>query len=75
MSELVLCHVPEVGDGADLFCLMSLISAGALASSVPPPSLLAAYADEPALGVLHLELGDALRVAFTSALLGVLPRA
>ncbi len=75
MSELVRHHVPELGDGAQLFCLMSLVSAGALSSYVPPPpSLLAAYADEPALGVLHLELRDALRVAFTSALLGVLPR-
>jgi AcrR family transcriptional regulator len=76
MSELLRRHVPELGDGAQLFCLMSLVSAGALSSYVPPPpSLLAAYADEPALGVLHLELDDALRVALTSALLGVLPRA
>lgn len=75
MSELVRGHVPELGDGAQLFCLMSLVSAGALSSYVPPPpSLVAAYADEPALGVLHLELRDALRVAFTSALVGVLPR-
>lgn len=76
MAELVRRHLPELGDGAQLFCLMSLVSAGALSSYVPPPpSLLAAYADEPALGVLNLELRDALRVAFTSALLGVLPRA
>jgi AcrR family transcriptional regulator len=75
MSELVLRHLPEVGDKAQLFCLMSLVSAGALSSYVPPPpSLLAAYADEPALGVLNLELGDALRVAITSSLVGVLPR-
>jgi len=76
MSELVRRHVPELGDGAQLFCLMSLVSAGALSSYVPPsPSLLAAYAEEPALGVLNLDLHDALRVAFTSALVGVLPRA
>ena len=75
MAELVRRHVPELGDGAQLFCLMSLVSAGALSSYVPPPpSVLAAYADEPALGVLHLELRDGLRIAFTSALLGVLPR-
>jgi AcrR family transcriptional regulator len=76
MVELVRRHVPELGEGAQLFCLMSLISAGALSAYVPPPpSLLAAYADEPALGVLHLDLRDALRASFTSALLGVLPRA
>ena len=75
MSELVRRHVPELGGGAQLFCLMSLVSAGALSAYVPPPpSLLAAYADEPELGVLHMELRDALRVAFTSALVGVLPR-
>ena len=75
MSELVLQHLPELGDRAQLFCLMSLVSAGALSSYVPPPpSLVAAYADEPALGVLNLDLGDALRVAFVSALVGVLPR-
>ncbi|MFC7676015.1 hypothetical protein ACFQWH_23225 [Mycolicibacterium sp. GCM10028919] len=40
----------------------------------PPASLLAAYADEPDLGAMHLELRDALKFAFTSALVGVLPR-
>ena len=75
MADLVRRHLPELGDGAELFCLMSLVSAGALSTYVPPPpSLLAAYADEPALGVLNLELDQALRIAFTSALLGVLPR-
>lgn len=75
MSHLVRQHVPELGDGAQLFCLMTLVSAGALSAYVPPPpSVLAAYADEPALGVLHVDLRDALRVTLTSALLGVLPR-
>ncbi|GAA1684423.1 TetR/AcrR family transcriptional regulator [Streptomyces yatensis] len=76
MSELVRRHLPELGEDAELFCLMSLVSAGALSAYIPPPpSVLAAYADEPALGVLHMELRDALRISFTSALLGVLPRA
>lgn len=76
MADLLRRHLPELGDGAQLFCLMSLVSAGALSSYVPPPSsVLAAYADEPVLGALHMELRDALRIAFTSALLGVLPRA
>jgi len=75
MSELVRRHVPELGEGAQLFCLISLVSAGALSSYVPPPpTVLAAYADEPDLAVLHLELRDGLRIAFTSALMGVLPR-
>lgn len=76
MTELVRRHVPELGDGAQLFCLTSLVSAGALSSYVPPPpSLLAAYAEEPELSVHHTELRDALRVSFASTLLGVLPRA
>jgi AcrR family transcriptional regulator len=76
MSLLMRRQLPELGDGAQMFCLMSLVLAGALSSYVPPPpSVLAAYADEPALGVLHLELQDALRVAFTSTLVGMLPRA
>jgi AcrR family transcriptional regulator len=76
MSELVRRHLPELGEGAQLFCLISLVSAGALSSYVPPPpSVLAAYADEPDLAVLHLELREGLRITFTSALLGVLPRA
>ena len=76
MTELMRQHVPELGDNARLFCLMSLLSAGALSAyAPPPPSLLAAYADEPALGALHMELRDALRASFTSTLLGVLPRA
>lgn len=75
MTDLVRRHVPELGDGAQLFCLMSLVSAGALSAYVPPPpSLLAAYAQEPALGVLQVDLRDALRTTLTSALLGVLPR-
>ena len=75
MTQLVRHHLPELGDGAQVFCLMSLLSAGALSAyAPPPPSLLAAYADEPALGALHMELRDALRASFTSTLLGVLPR-
>ncbi|MEU3252369.1 TetR family transcriptional regulator [Streptomyces sp. NPDC006997] len=75
MSELLLRHVPELGSQAQLFSLISLVSAGALSTYVPPPpSLLAAYADEPALGVYNLELREALRISFTSTLLGVLPR-
>jgi hypothetical protein len=41
---------------------------------VRAPSLLAAYADEPELGVLNLDLRQALRDSITSARLGTLPR-
>lgn len=76
MSELVRRHVPELGGHAQLFCLMSLATAGALSAYFPPPpSLLAAYVDEPALAVLRQELFDALRDAFKLTLLGGLPRA
>jgi hypothetical protein len=37
-------------------------------------SLLAAYADEPELGVLNLDLRQALWDSITSTLLGTLPR-
>ena len=75
MVDLMRRHLPELGDDAQLFCLMSLVSAGALSAYLPPPSsVLAAYADEPALGVLDTELRDALRHSFTAALVGVLPR-
>ena len=73
--ELVRRHLPEVGDGAQAFCMMTLISAGALAAyDPPPPSLLAVYADEPDLAVLQLDLRDALRTSCNAALMGVLPR-
>ncbi|MEV4280555.1 TetR/AcrR family transcriptional regulator [Actinoplanes xinjiangensis] len=76
MVDLVRRHLPELGDGAQLFCLMSLVSAGALSAYVPPPpSVLAAYADEPALAVIDMDLHDALRAALAAALVGVLPRA
>jgi AcrR family transcriptional regulator len=75
-SDLLLVYLPELGDNAQLFCMMSLVSAGALSSYVPPPpSLLAAYAEEPELGVLNLDLQHALRLSFTSSLVGILPRA
>ena len=76
MTELMKKHLPELGSQAQMFCLMSLVSAGALSSYVPPPpSLIAAYADEPELGLLDLDLRESLRAAFTASLLGVLPRA
>lgn len=76
ITDLMRRHLPELGDDAQLFCLMAMVSAGALSSYVPPPpSVLAAYAEEPALNMLHLDLRDALRSAFTATLVGLLPRA
>ena len=75
MTALLRRHVPELGEGAQLFCLMCLASSGALSAYVPPPpSVLAAYAEEPALAALDLEMPETLRVAFTAMLLGVIPR-
>lgn len=75
MVDLVGRHLPELGDGTQWFCLMSLVSAGALSAYVPPsPSLTAAYAEEPALGVMDIDLRTALRDAVTAMLLGALPR-
>lgn len=68
-------HLPELGDDAPQLCLMILLSAGALKTYVPPPpSVLAAYGDEPELGMFNLKLDEALRMSVSSLLLGVLPR-
>jgi len=75
MADLVRRHLPQIGDDALMFCLMSLTSAGAPPTYVPPPpSLLAAYAEDPDLGAMHVELRDTLQSAVSSTLLGVLPR-
>lgn len=75
MADLVRHHLPEIGDSAPMFCMMSLVVAGGLSTYVPPPpSLLAAYAEEPDLAAHHPDLRDALQFAITSALVGVLPR-
>jgi AcrR family transcriptional regulator len=75
LAGLVRRHLPEVGDRAELFCLNVLIMAGALSAyTSPPPSLLAVYASEPELGVHHADLRTALRLAVSTALVGLLPR-
>jgi AcrR family transcriptional regulator len=75
MVDLVLRHLPELGDGAKTLCLLVMIMAGALSGYCPPPaSMLAVYAAEPALAELNIDLREALRVAVTTGILGALPR-
>ncbi|MGI5521124.1 TetR/AcrR family transcriptional regulator [Micromonospora sp. CA-259024] len=75
MAGLVRRHLPEVGDNAEMFCLNTLIMAGALSAyTSPPPSLLAVYESEPALAVHHVDLRTALRLAIITSLVGMLPR-
>ena len=75
MADLIRRHLPEVGDHAELFCLHTLIMAGALSAyTTPPPSLLAVYESEPALAVHHVDLRTALRLAIITSLVGMLPR-
>jgi AcrR family transcriptional regulator len=75
MVDLVRRHLPELGDSAQNVCLLTLIMAGALSAYCPPPaSVLAAYAAEPALGMLNVDLREALRLAVSTAIMGALPR-
>jgi AcrR family transcriptional regulator len=75
MVDLVLRHLPELGDGAKTICLLVMIMAGALSGYCPPPpSMLAVYAAEPALAELDIDLREALKVAVATGILGALPR-
>ena len=75
LDGLLQRRVPELGDHAQRFGLLALVTAGAVASYVPPPpSVLAAFEQDPTLAVLHLETREALRGALTAGLRGVLPR-
>ncbi|MFJ8795309.1 TetR/AcrR family transcriptional regulator [Streptomyces sp. NPDC102462] len=75
MTGLVHRHVPELGDGAQTFCLHALILAGALSAYCPPPAaVLAVYEADPSLAALGVDLGEALRLGLDAALLGTLPR-
>ncbi len=75
MTTLLQKHLPELGENATLFCLQTMVMAGALtAYSTPPPSLQAAYLAEPDLAHFHLDLKDSLKLSLTATLLGTLPR-
>ncbi|WP_432544652.1 TetR/AcrR family transcriptional regulator [Kineococcus sp. SYSU DK002] len=74
-ADLLRRYVPELGATAETFCFQALVLAGALAPySSPPPGVLAAYAAEPELAVLHREPEDSLRKAIRTLLLGAVPR-
>jgi AcrR family transcriptional regulator len=75
MVDLVRHHVPELGDGAQHVCLLTMIMAGALpAYCAPPASLVAAYEADPTLAEFHLDLRDSLRLTITTGIMGALPR-
>ncbi|WP_432572693.1 TetR/AcrR family transcriptional regulator [Kineococcus sp. SYSU DK005] len=74
-ADLLRRHLPELGGAAEAFCFQALVLAGALAPySSPPPGVRAAYAADPELAVLHLELQDSLQLAMRTVLLGAVPR-
>lgn len=75
MAALTRKHLPELGENAALFCLQTVVMAGAVSAyDTPPPSVQAVYEAEPDLARLHLELKGYLKLAVTATLLGVLPR-
>ncbi|MFC8526757.1 TetR family transcriptional regulator [Nocardia sp. NPDC057227] len=75
MTDLVRRQLPELGDGAQGFCLHAMILAGALSAYCPPPAVvLAVYEADPALVPLGFDLRDALRQGLEAVLLGTLPR-
>jgi AcrR family transcriptional regulator len=75
MTTLIREHVPELGDGAQAYCLQVLVLAGALSAYLPPPpGVLAVYQADPSLAVLQTDLHGALRLAVTMTTLGTLPR-
>jgi AcrR family transcriptional regulator len=74
-ADLLRRYLPELGDRAETFGFQVIVVAGALAPySSPPPAVRAAYAAEPALGALHLELVDSLELVVRRMLLGTVPR-
>ncbi|TXS23494.1 TetR/AcrR family transcriptional regulator [Streptomyces sp. gb1(2016)] len=75
MTALVRTYLPELGEGATMFSLQTMVLAGALSAySTPPPSLRAAYEAEPDLARFHLGLEESLKLSLTATLLGALPR-
>lgn len=75
LAGLLLRHVPELGEHAQRFGLLTLVTAGAVSSYVPPPpSVTAAFEQAPELEFFRFELHESLRVVLVAGLLGFLPR-
>jgi len=75
MADLLRGAVPEVGGEAAPVCLLAMILAGGLWTHCrPSPSAQAAYAVDPALAALHLDLAPALEHGLTLLITGAMAR-
>lgn len=73
--ELLHHHLPELGDSARTVCLTALVLAGAMSTySRPSASTLAAYAADPALDGLRVDLDSDLESAVALLIAGALTR-
>jgi AcrR family transcriptional regulator len=75
MVELFDRHVPEVGAEAKQVCLLAMILAGGLSTHCrPSASTLAAYASDPALAELQVDLAASLEVGLSMLIAGAVAR-
>jgi hypothetical protein len=75
MVDLVRRHVPELGDGARMVCMMTVIMAGALSTFCQPSaSAIAAVEVDPTLAEFHLDLATTLESAIAILITGALGR-
>jgi AcrR family transcriptional regulator len=75
LATEIRCHVPELGAAAERVCLIALVLAGALWShSCQSAATLEAYAREPALAELSLDLGPTLESTLATLIAGALAR-
>jgi AcrR family transcriptional regulator len=73
--ELLHHHLPELGDHARAVCMTTLVLAGAMSTySRPSASTLAAYAADPALNRLRVDLDSDLESAVSLLIAGALAR-
>jgi AcrR family transcriptional regulator len=74
-TDLIRQHLPELGDGARMVALMTLILAGTLSTYCrPSASALAAYQADPALLRLRLDLRATLEATAATLIAGTLAR-